>query len=88
MPTLATLFAKGLISVFACRDCTPATSLGTSESERRHEGVGWRIGVRTAVNLRNRADRDLEEIARAFNPVLQGWITYYGRFHLCAVSVQ
>jgi hypothetical protein len=42
--------------------------LGTGESERRHEGVGWRIGVRTAVNLRNRADRDLEEIARAFNP--------------------
>lgn len=31
-------------------------------------------------NLRNRADRSLEELARAFNPVLQGWINYYGRY--------
>ena len=45
-------------------------------------------------NLRNRADRDLEEIAREFNPVLQGWLNYYGRFNrlrafqsVCAVSV-
>lgn len=31
-------------------------------------------------NLRNRADRSLEEIASTFNPALQGWINYYGRF--------
>ena len=31
-------------------------------------------------NLRNRADRSLEDIASSFNPVLQGWINYYGRF--------
>ena len=36
-------------------------------------------------NLRNRADRDLEEIARAFNPVLQGWLNYYGRFNPSAL---
>ncbi len=31
-------------------------------------------------NLRNRADRSLEELARSFNPVLRGWINYYGRY--------
>lgn len=31
-------------------------------------------------NLRNRADRSLEDIADSFNPVIQGWINYYGRF--------
>ena len=36
-------------------------------------------------NLRNRADRDLAEIAREFNPVLQGWINYYGRFNRSAL---
>lgn len=31
-------------------------------------------------NLRNRVDRSIEDIAKGFNPVLQGWINYYGRF--------
>jgi hypothetical protein len=30
--------------------------------------------------LRNRADRSLEELAESFNPMLQGWIGYYGRY--------
>ena len=36
-------------------------------------------------NLRNRADRDREEIAREFNPGLQGWLNYYGRFNRSAL---
>lgn len=31
-------------------------------------------------NLRNRADRSLDDLASSFNPVLQGWINYYGRY--------
>lgn len=27
-----------------------------------------------------RSDLELEDIARQFNPVLQGWINYYGRY--------
>ena len=30
--------------------------------------------------MRHRADRSIEELAREFNPVLHGWINYYGRF--------
>jgi group II intron reverse transcriptase/maturase len=36
-------------------------------------------------NLRNRVDRSIEDIAKGFNPVLQGWINYYGRFHRSAL---
>lgn len=31
-------------------------------------------------NLRNRTDLSLVEIAKWFNPVLQGWINYYGKY--------
>jgi hypothetical protein len=32
-------------------------------------------------NLRNRCDIDLNEIARRFNPILQGWMNYYGKYN-------
>jgi RNA-directed DNA polymerase len=32
------------------------------------------------LNYRNRTDLSLEEISRLHNPVLRGWIAYYGRF--------
>lgn len=31
-------------------------------------------------NFRNRSDLSLDEIARRYNPVLRGWLEYYGRF--------
>lgn len=36
-------------------------------------------------NLRNRVDRSIEDIAQKFNPVLRGWIYYYGRFNRSAL---
>jgi hypothetical protein len=39
--------------------------------------------MRTATrqrNWRNRTELSLNEIARLFNPVLQGWLNYYGRY--------
>jgi RNA-directed DNA polymerase len=36
-------------------------------------------------NLRNRTDLSLEEIAKWYNPVLQGWINYYGRYSRSAL---
>ena len=32
-------------------------------------------------NLRNRTDMSLGEIAKLYNPVLQGWINYYGCYN-------
>jgi RNA-directed DNA polymerase len=31
-------------------------------------------------NFRNRTDLGLEDISRLYNPVLRGWLEYYGRF--------
>jgi RNA-directed DNA polymerase len=33
------------------------------------------------LNYRNRTDLSLQEISRLYNPVLRGWIAYYGRFY-------
>jgi RNA-directed DNA polymerase len=37
-------------------------------------------------NIRNRSDLSLKQIARMFNPVLRGWLNYYGRFHPSAMA--
>lgn len=31
--------------------------------------------------FRNRTDKELEEIAKEYNPVLKGWLNYYGRYN-------
>jgi RNA-directed DNA polymerase len=36
-------------------------------------------------NLRNRSDLSLQEIARMYNPVLRGWLSYYGQFYPSAM---
>lgn len=37
-------------------------------------------------NWRNRTDLSLQEIAKRFNPVLQGWLNYYGRYRKSALD--
>ena len=36
-------------------------------------------------HLHLRSDKSLEDIARMFNPVLQGWINYYGKYYKSAL---
>jgi RNA-directed DNA polymerase len=36
-------------------------------------------------NFRNRSDLSLEDISRRYNPVLRGWLEYYGRFYPSAM---
>ncbi len=36
--------------------------------------------------IRNRSDLSLEEIARWYNPILRGWLNYYGRYHRTAMA--
>lgn len=38
-----------------------------------------------ALNWRNRTELSLEEIAKAYNPVLQGWSNYYGAYYRSAI---
>src|SRR5579864_1753157 len=37
------------------------------------------------LNWRNRSDLSLEEIAKEYNPVLQGWLNYYGAYYRSAI---
>ncbi|MEJ7682138.1 MAG: group II intron reverse transcriptase/maturase [Segetibacter sp.] len=36
-------------------------------------------------NVQSRADRTIEDLARMFNKIIQGWINYYGRFYKSAM---
>ncbi|MGH7427576.1 MAG: group II intron maturase-specific domain-containing protein, partial [Candidatus Methylomirabilaceae bacterium] len=51
---------------------TPAVSNDAATALRR-EIRRWR--------LHDRSDKTLEDLARMFNPIVQGWINYYGRFY-------
>ncbi len=45
--------------------------------EIRQTSRGWNWAVCS--------DKSLEDLSRMFNPVIQGWINYYGRFHKSAL---
>jgi group II intron reverse transcriptase/maturase len=55
---------------------TPAISNKAAKAIRR-TSRGWHWSRRT--------DKDLEDFARMFNSVIQGWINYYGRFYRSAL---
>ena len=55
---------------------TPAISNKASKAIRQTSRK-WRWSRRT--------DKNLEDLARMFNPVIQGWINYYGRFYRSAL---
>jgi len=43
-------------------------------------GKSMRARIRKS-GVRNRSDLSLEDIAKWYNPILIGWINYYGRYH-------
>jgi RNA-directed DNA polymerase len=54
----------------------PAVS-SSAAKEIRHAMRQWA--------LHNRSDKSLDDLARMFNPVLRGWINYYGSFYKSAM---
>jgi RNA-directed DNA polymerase len=38
------------------------------------------------LNIRNRSDLSLQEIAKWINPMIQGWINYYGKYTKSAIA--
>src|SRR3546814_5724186 len=56
---------------------SPSVSNAAAKSMRAH--------VRQS-GIRNRSDLSLEEIAKWYNPILRGWINYYGRYHRTAMD--
>jgi RNA-directed DNA polymerase len=37
-------------------------------------------------NLHLRSDKSIEDLSRMFNPIIRGWLQYYGRFYRSALS--
>lgn len=56
---------------------SPAVGAGAATEMRRQMRLQWRI--------RRRSDKSLEDLARMFNPIIRGWIEYYGSFHRSAL---
>jgi group II intron reverse transcriptase/maturase len=55
---------------------TPAISNKAAKAIR-HKSRDW--------NWPLRSDKQLEDLARMFNPIIQGWINYYGRYYKSAL---
>ncbi len=55
---------------------SPAISNKAAKAIRK-ESKSWRWHLRS--------DKSLEDLARMFNPVIRGWINYYGRFYKSAL---
>jgi RNA-directed DNA polymerase len=36
-------------------------------------------------NLQLRSDKSIEDLSRMFNPIIRGWLRYYGRFYRTAL---
>lgn len=59
------------------RNFTPAVSRASLKAMRKKT---------RKLNWRNRTELSLEEIAEKYNPVLQGWLNYYGAYYRSAIS--
>lgn len=55
---------------------TPGVSNKAAKA-MRNEIRNWRIHLKP--------DKSIEDISRMFNPVIRGWINYYGRFYKSAL---
>ena len=55
---------------------SPAVS-NEAAKKMRQEMRSWRIHLRS--------DKEIDDLARMWNPVLRGWIQYYGRFYKSAL---
>lgn len=56
---------------------TPAVS-GDAAKRMRQTMRRWRIPLRS--------DKSIDDLARMWNPILRGWIQYYGRFYRSALN--
>jgi RNA-directed DNA polymerase len=56
----------------------PAVSDKAAKSMRQTMRRNWRVACRT--------DKGLTDLANMFNPFMQSWIAYYGRFYRSALS--
>lgn len=64
---------SGMLSTSFC----PGVSHKGAQEMRRTMRRNWKIARRT--------DKELSDLANMFNPIMRGWIAYYGRFYRSAL---
>ena len=57
-------------------NCTPAVSARATKAMRQTIR-SWRLHLRS--------DKTLDDLARMFNPILRGWVQYYGQYYKSAL---
>ena len=67
---------KGVFFVQKMGSTTPAVS-DKAVKAIRTEIRSW--------NLHLRSDKSIEDLSRMFNPIIRGWLQYYGRFYRSAL---
>ena len=60
------------------------TGFGPGISTKAKKAMNERI---RKWGIRKRSDKTLQEIARWYNPIIRGWINYYGKFYKSALYV-
>ena len=55
---------------------SPAVS-NAAAKRMRQEIRAWQLG--------SRVDKRIDDLARMFNPIIRGWLTYYGRYYPSAL---
>ena len=67
------------------RDAQGQFFVSFSPAISRKAARSLRQTIRRKWRLRSRSHLSLDELARQFNPVIAGWINYYGRFYRSAL---
>jgi len=63
-----------------CKDSQGEVFTGFNPAASKSSMKAMRRKVRI-LNVRNRADLSLEDISNWMNPIIQGWINYYGKYN-------
>ena len=61
------------------------TFVSFSPAVSKNASKAMRAKIR-AMNLRNRTDLELDNIAKIYNPILNGWLNYYGKYHFSEMN--
>jgi RNA-directed DNA polymerase len=64
------------------RNCL--TDEGSQSGDFCKSGTGHRTEVRS-WKLPQRSDKAIEDLSRMFNPIVRGWLRYYGRYYRSAL---
>ena len=61
------------------------TFVSFSPAVSKNASKAMRAKIR-AMNLRNRTDLELDNIAKIYNPIINGWLNYYGKYHFSEMN--